>query len=129
MAEQQVDSFCQFFGGSFKDDKMCNKSPVAVSPETQVLSGTGNSTVSSTDLTHSVLSSISVNVTTSFVLIILVALIVVTIFIFQYINKLHIFNLHHRINQTQQQIHHSQAGRRDKVRQEEDEKYYGDEEP
>ena len=51
------------------------------------------------------------------------------IFIFQYINKLHIFNLHHRINQTQQQIHHGQAGRRDKVRQEEDEKYYGDEEP
>ena len=96
-------SFCQAFGHSFGDKNMCNKSPISASPETQVLSSTGNSSIGSTDLTHSVLSSISVNITTSFVLVVLVALIILTIFLFQYINKLHIFELHRRINNVEQQ--------------------------
>ena len=88
---------------------MCNKSPI--SPDTQVLTSTGNSSISSTDLTHSVLSSISVNITTSFVLVVLVTLIVITIFTFQYINKLHIYDLHRRITrvQYQQQTQDDQA--------------------
>lgn len=105
MAEKQAvfDSFCQAFGKSFADEKMCNKSPISASPETQVLSSTGNSSISSTDLTHSVLSSISVNITTSFVLVVLVALIILTMFLFQYINKLHIFELHRRMDNVEQQ--------------------------
>ena len=121
--KQAFDNFCQFFGASFSDEKkMCNKSPVSVSPETQVLSSTGNSSISSTDLTHSVLSSVSVNVTTSFVLIVLVAVIVVTIFIFQYINKLHIYNLHHRISQTQFELQQQRSDSSSKIDVEE-EKY------
>ena len=118
--EKAFDSFCQYFGGSY-EDKMCNKSPISASPETQVLSSTGNSTISSTDLTHSVLSSISVNVTTSFILVVLVALIIITIFIFQYLNKLHIYDLHHRINHLQTQHQHQQHQDRngDKVEDEE----------
>ena len=92
--------FFEAFGGLFGNGscKMCNKSPINTSPDTQVLSSSGNSSIASTDLTHSVLSSISVNITTSFVLVVLTALIIITIFVFQYINKLHIYELHHRIN-------------------------------
>lgn len=94
------EEFFGAFGNLFANGscKMCNKSPINTSPDTQVLHSSGNSSIASTDLTHSVLSSISVNITTSFVLVVLTALIIITIFVFQYINKLHIYELHHRIN-------------------------------
>ena len=85
--------FCDFF---FPDDKMC-KSPVSVSPQTHVLTGSNNSTVSATDLTHSIYAAINVNITTSVIFLILSALIILTVFIFHQINKSHIFDLHRRM--------------------------------
>lgn len=94
--DQVFQSFCEFFGPDYSP--MC-KSPVSVSPATHVVTGTDNSSITSTDLTHSVYSAINVNITTSVIFIILAAVIILTIFVLQAVNKSHIFDLHRRITE------------------------------
>ena len=95
--DQVFESLCKLFGPDYSE--MCNKSPVSVSPATHVVTGSDNSSITSTDLTHSVYSAISVNVTTSVIFIVLAAIIIFTIFVLQAVNKSHIFDLHRRINE------------------------------
>ena len=90
---ESFDIFCDTF---FPEDQMC-KSPVDISPQTHVLTGQNNSSVTANDLTHSIYAAINVNITTSVIFLFLSALIILTVFIFHQINKSHIFDLHERI--------------------------------
>ena len=71
---------------------MCASSPIKVNPAVNTASN--NSTVLSSDLQHAILTHVNINVTTSFMLLVGLAILFFIVFMLNKVHKNHILDLH-----------------------------------